>query len=146
MRFLLAALLLIASPAWAQYDHDICTRITHHVPVSDVAHKPGAEDVVPADLRGSLDGGLGGLDIPIEINLAELSGNEFLPDDLQVATVSLFQDGRVEYNGQDVSRSVSAACEAAEDVPVEDGQSEEKLVPSEPENTESLIEGQYPIK
>ena len=131
--------MLLPFQAAAQDKTVFCQQLTEHVPDDDVNYKPGREDVVPADV----DGGVAQpvfdpISIPVQIELLEYMDID-VPDgiDLEpyVAQVDVFQDGRVLYNGQDISKQTVVLCSDA------DGQAEEDALNSQPEETEDIKEG-----
>lgn len=117
MNVLLIALITLFAmpPAFAQSTQGVtmegaCRLVETHVPRADVAHV--GDSAVPADLN-AVDGGLGTVHIPITIDLAARFGidvpvgAELEPE---VAVIAVEPDGRVLYNGQDLSRNVATVC------------------------------------
>ncbi|MBX2834152.1 MAG: hypothetical protein KTR28_04175 [Micavibrio sp.] len=95
----------------------------------DVNFKPDHD--VPADIN-PLNASPGAILIPIEINLAQRyglvlpAGTELKP---VVSSIAIYPDGRIEYNGQDVSQKVEEICES--DVQV-DRQAASDIISSPP--------------
>lgn len=132
-------LLLLPFQAYAQDKEVFCKELTEHVPDDDVNYKPGREGVVPADV----DGGIAQpvfdpISVPIQVELLEymdLDVPKGIDLEPYVAQVDVFQDGRVLYNGQDISKQTLVLCS---DV---DGQAEEDALNSQSEETEEIKEG-----
>lgn len=81
-----------------------------YVPGVDVDGNP----VAPADLGSSPSGHIyNPVIIPIEIDLAARYGFT-LPADVElkptVADIKIFQDGRIQYNGKDISNNIETFC------------------------------------
>lgn len=80
-----------------------------YTPGMDVHGDP----VVPVDLNDHSKGMDYPIDIPIELSVLEWLGmdkSEGVDATSDVARVQLFEDGRVEYNGRDISDRVSHLC------------------------------------
>ncbi len=113
---------------------EFCQQLASHTPDDDVNFKPGQDDVVPADLNGALAVPvLNPIRIPVRAPIEEyLSGSaaDILSDTGEppiAAFIDVYQDGRVLYNGQDISQQTQTLCADA------DGQAEADAVNSEPE-------------
>ncbi|MCB1651424.1 MAG: hypothetical protein KDI46_05160 [Alphaproteobacteria bacterium] len=157
MRFLFFMLCLFVFPvlAWAQ-DEALCRLVADYnvqAPSGISAeYQPGVDvhgvPVAAADVN-PLDAGIDVVNIPITVDLAQRfnlvlpQGIELKPD---VGMISIYKDGRVAYNGQDLSGPAVALC--SKRLPTET-QSEQTLhgqgagdpLPSTPET--EIIEGQY---
>ncbi len=116
----LSVLFFAASPAFAEDAgrDTICRLLPQYKPVADVEYKAGVDvqgnPVVGADLGAPLkplDGPA--VVIPVDINLASRfnvalpAGAEIKP---AIAALKIYADGRVEYNGQDISGQVHDMC------------------------------------
>ena len=133
---------------------NLCDQISSHTPNTDVNFKPNSDDVVPADLNPLRAAAPDKIDIPITVELAErFPALNIDPDFLlrpEVANLSIYQDGRVEYNNQDITTQIHAECGKSQSA---DGQTLTPSLPSksiegkqgiEAEALPDIIEGQYP--
>ncbi len=118
MRWLLAFFVIFHSTSvFAQVVsiEGLCDNLPVYKQQEGVEHVPGAEDVVPADLNPLKAATPDVINIPIDVILAERFAAVNIPSDLElhptVATVSVHKDGRVEYNGQDISDQAYRFCE-----------------------------------
>ena len=158
MKYLfLIAFLANPSLGWAQTitsAPNLCDSISTYQQADGVEFKPNAEDVVPADINPLSAAVPEIINIPITVELAERFPDLNIDPDLllrpDVANLSIFQNGRVEYNGQDITNQALAACGEA---PASDGQIPNAPLPSqsvevkdgiEAEPLPDIIEGQYP--
>lgn len=156
-----------------------CDRLVEHVPNADVTYQPGVDvngnRVVSVDI-GSIDRPIDEpVIIPIEVDIqdyfnfntgaAAAAGVELEP---RVGEIVVHHDGRILYNGQDVTRRVIYGCqkgdlppieeilqnaeqnEAVSDANTEAAEKDENGIDAEALNAQestdegSLIEGQYP--
>lgn len=118
MKYTAALLVLLFSlPAWAE-DVDIrtfCHLLPEYQRPAGVEYQPGVGadgPVVPADLGPSLKG-FDTIEIPVEVDLIERFGlmpPEGVELNPYVALMSIHKDGRVDYNGQDVSQQAHTLC------------------------------------
>lgn len=119
MRFLALLLLFWAGTAQAAEEasqETFCRLLAEHVPAADVEYKPSVDvhgkPVAPADL-GQSPNNFETIEIPVELDLAQKfalnppAGVELKP---YVALVSIHKDGKVDYNGQDVSKQAYQLC------------------------------------
>lgn len=138
-----------------------CKNLPAYQQEEGVEFTPNTDDVVPADLNAIKTPVLDPIEIPVLIDVNQRF-NLNLPADIitepQAAIIKVHSDGRVEYNGQDITHEAYAACgeEAADKPETADGQTAEDTVKSEPETEASkkvetqdppedeIIEGQYP--
>lgn len=92
----------------------MCKTITNYQVADGVNYVPGADDVVPADLNPLNAAVPDVINIPIDVYLAERFQNVKIPDDLEllptVSTIAVHKNGRVDYNGQDVSARAYSLC------------------------------------
>ena len=107
-------------------------------------YKPGVDvhgkAVTSANLNNEIKALSYPIEIPIEVNLIEFLDLE-LPDaargavelDPNVAFLSVHEDGRIEYNGQDVSSKVSYSCEEEGQDDVSDLLSHEEKIVEDPD-------------
>ena len=119
MRTLLlaAGIMAMAAPAWAQSRETLCGLLpvqerfagADYVPGVDVNGKP----VVPADVGAQAPGLIDVIKIPVTIDLVQQLGQQ-LPAGTEmnapVAMVEILRDGRVVYNGQDLTPQAYALC------------------------------------
>jgi len=144
IQILLILLLFFSIPAYAQ---DVCEQVTLHKPVDGVEYVGDAQ--VPVDIN-PLTGMIGPIFIPVTVDLADKfnldfpQGIELKPD---VAALRVWADGRVEYNGQDVSGHIEEICARNTD---DHGQEAADGVVSSPEIIEvkegvegEILEGQH---
>lgn len=103
----------------AEKGDDFCQKLVPHVPEKGVNYRTDLENVVPADTEGWIKRPVAEpIRIPVEIELLDrldLGNIENIPGiDLEpeVAAVEVYQDGRVLYNGQDISQQVKRKCGA----------------------------------
>ena len=149
-RFLPALLLVAVSQVAVAQDVSLsmlCRILPAYQKLAGVDYQPGVDvhgkPVVPADLDAPLQAGMGPVEIPIEIDLAQRfqlhlpAGAELKPS---VAALTIYPDGYVEYNGRNVSAQAQALCQSTPEAPVKtDGQGA-----SEPVKLGSPIDGKYP--
>ena len=93
----------------------LCRALADHTPDAGVEYVPGAEDVVPADLGRTLQAlPRSVIKIPITLELVERFPALNIPSELElepnVGNVSIHLDGRVEYNGQDITARAHSVC------------------------------------
>ena len=130
-------MLFYTLPAFAV--DEVCQHVSHK-PVDNVHH------VGSADLNSSFKYEPQPIVVPIKIDLASRY-NLTLPRDVpelepEVANLTIFPDGRVMFNGQNVSENIDALCN---DEAPSHRQEEPKPVISKPvEMNKEIIEGQYP--
>jgi hypothetical protein len=107
----LALATVYTAPAFAQDSQALCKLMATYTPGVDVH----GNAVVPADLKAAA-GANDVIKIPVTIDLAKtLSQN--LPAgtemDAAVSMIEIHKDGKVMYNGQDVTQQASAVCASA---------------------------------
>ncbi len=114
-----AALALFAAPAWAEdvSVHTLCRMIPQHVPEASVNYTPGVDvqgrPVAPADINKVLKDDFDAVDIPVEYNVLNGLGVNLPPGSQAqplVAMVRIYKDGRVQYNGNDLTPQAQALC------------------------------------
>lgn len=144
---LVVLFLLFCSPVFAS--DDICRALmVRHTPNTDVEHVGDAE--VPADLNAVSKPILSPILIPITLDLAERYALN-IPDDIQlepdIAMIEIYVDGRVLYNGQDISSRAQDICGESKGT---DGQAGEDVLKSAPNYIEvregiqgEILEGEY---
>ena len=120
---LLVAIILIysADAQTVTIKAEDCAQFVQHVPVSDVAYKPGVDvhgrAVAPADLGGSVAIDLPKeFSIPITVDLQKRLGipvdpNQFQTQNFTVGTV-VWRDGQGFFNGQPLQSEESARLAA----------------------------------
>ena len=123
---IILTLCFLATPALAEQITitAVCSALPGNNPegVEDAEYKPGVDasgnPVTPADLNPPVKAISYPIQVPIEIDVLELLEMD-VPDsvkqatdmDARVAYATLYEDGRVEYNGQDISQQVTYKCE-----------------------------------
>ena len=92
-------------------------RAINHVPDEGAEYQPGVDvdgnALAPADIGTTLDTGLYPLRIPLEMDILErfnLDLPEGIIADANVADIMVYEDGRMTYNGQDISSQLEALC------------------------------------
>ncbi len=138
--------LLIPAASYAQDAQSLCQVLTNHKPADDVNYVAGKEDVVPADVGGGIKQPVfDPISVPIQVDLIErldlgvIETDDGVILEPYVAQVDVYQDGRVLYNGQDITEQTMVLCEDA------DGQEQGDAVNSQSEETIEIkkgIEGQ----
>lgn len=118
IRFTFIVLILFAFAGSAlAAENQLCDHVTRYEPESGTAFIPGTdiygEPVAPADINEIKTPVPNVVTIPVEINFLEYIEQD-LPEGIKlegdVARVEIYNDGRVMYNGQDISGAVEAAC------------------------------------
>ena len=118
----LFVLLFFGVPAWAEdvtVDINLCREMVSHTPRGDVAFQPGVDakgkPVAPADLQTSQDFNFlkNIREIPLTVDLAErlevdAKGLEMKTD---LPPLQLRPDGRVFWNGQDLTQQAVYMCD-----------------------------------
>ncbi|HOO82076.1 MAG TPA: hypothetical protein PK513_06210 [Alphaproteobacteria bacterium] len=135
----------------------ICKALPNYKTPAGVEYVQGVEGVVPADLNPLKAPMLDVVKIPIDVMLAERFQSVKIPSDLElqpnVAMISIYRDGRVEYNGQDVSGQAYSLCGKSVGIVEKsrNGQAGDDALKSQPEVIElkesvegEVLEGQYP--
>lgn len=114
--FAVLTVLLSPAPARAQ-DADLCRIMTAYKPPADVNYQPGVDvhgkPVVPADLNAPMPQMVDVVRIPLTVNLADrLNGSLPAGTELEgvVGMLEIHRDGRVIYNGQDLTSAAKAVC------------------------------------
>lgn len=110
---------LLPGSAFANAER-FCRVVAAHVPGDDVTYKPGLDvhgkDVAPADVKQTLNNVPDPIVIPIEIDILKRF-NINVPADMKMdaaaGMVEIYQDGRVVYNEQDISKNALALCSEA---------------------------------
>jgi hypothetical protein len=92
-------------------------RATDYVPEANVEYQPGIDvdgnPVVSADIGVNLGENIYPLRIPLEMDLLErfnLDIPQGIIADAEVAGIMVYEDGRVTYNGHDISSKVETFC------------------------------------
>lgn len=134
----------------------LCKTIQPHTPAHGFAgadYVPGVDvhgkTVAPADLSGGIPA-MNPVVVPIELDLAQRfglalpAGVEMKPE---IARIEIFQDGRILYNGADISQRIHSTCEQVSNSEKPDGQevAHDLVLPDTPDNAgQDVIEGKYP--
>ena len=119
--------------------------------IEGAEYKPGVDvhgqGVVPADIEPTLEALSYPIEIPVDIDLLNTLDlpwpeNVTVSDGLtaEVSRLTIHEDGRVEYNGKDISSKVTVSCVEEENVEKSDGQEEQSSVSSEAENQEEQVQ------
>lgn len=121
-----------------------CRVLPEHRAAADVAYKPGVDvkgkAVVPADVNASPLGTDQTIVVPLTIDLAQRLQGMNVPGLNMETTLGFLEfspDGRVIYNGQDLTSQVHVLCgeSIAPAVPAADGQNPPDGLKSPPVNT-----------
>lgn len=91
----------------------LCNR-TNYNPSSNVAYQPGIDvngnPVAPAD-GGTVVTQSSYTEVPLNVDLArKLNLNQLSEAQMTVASLRIYNDGRVLYNGQDITQQKTALC------------------------------------
>ena len=155
---LLIVAMTFAFPAYAggtvSKSEEVCRILRPHTPKGadyvagvDVYGKP----VTPADVQGGANAIIDPVIIPITIDLAERygldlpTGAELKPE---VAWLTIYKDGRIRYNEQDITKNVVTSCEEVpkpQEPPAKPAKSDGQK-PADGLVSSDKIEGQYPEK
>lgn len=134
----IVALMLITMPVVAQViEYAECRTLAEYIPQAGVNYEPGVDvngnPVVPADLNAAPIEMPDVMAIPLSFDLAQR-----LPDppqgmraDASVGFLEVYKDGRVVFQGRDLTPQVYAICRG-EPLPAEAGQDEAEPVGSAP--------------
>jgi hypothetical protein len=112
-----------------------CQEILQYQQEKAADYRPGVDvkghPVAPADLMPSANSIKYPIEIPVEIDVIKLMNADApdMPDVLeeagqmeaQVALVQVFEDGRIEYDGQDISDRSSYICREKQPAPAQEG-------------------------
>lgn len=118
IKLFLASILVIISviPAYAQNDLALCRLRAQHMARADVAYQPGVDvhgnPVVQADVNAAPSMVHDVIRIPLNVDLAQRlasvpSGVELEAD---MGMVEVYKDGRVTFNGQDLTNVAAVVC------------------------------------
>ncbi len=133
----------------SSHDAGFCKILTRHVPEGGTEYVPGSEDVIPPDLQDRPFYKLQDVVIPLDVNLKEYSGldiQEGIELKPQITTLRITPEGRVLWNGADLSVQAAEYCGLlAVSPPEETGGLEENKPPQQllDEKGEELY-GAYP--
>lgn len=128
--FLFVAALFLNAPSFAQQVEIKIPCDSESADIESAEYKPGVDvngnPVVGADLSSNIKSLNYPIRIPVEIDVLQFLDIDF-PDgvvageeqDVRVAYFDVFEDGRVEYNGQDVSSRVVPGCDDGEEPEIE---------------------------
>ncbi|MBI4031438.1 MAG: hypothetical protein HY370_07145 [Proteobacteria bacterium] len=119
-----AFLFFFCTPAYAQGDAALCQFWKHINAAPPAAYQPGVDvrgnPVAPADINASSSSFLPSrITFPVNVDLAQAlnlplpAGTQF---DANMGMIEVYTDGRVLYNGQDMSAQTQAFC-AGDPVP-----------------------------
>lgn len=114
-------LLAMTGTSWAADQPDIqtfCQALPNHKPEAGVNYMPGVDvhgkPVAPADLGGGVPALPDIIRVPLTIDLAQRM-NLGLPADTEmdadVTFIDIYRDGRVDYNGQEITPQAHTICE-----------------------------------
>lgn len=128
MRILVILLTLLVPVAVQAEEQDaLCTIMAEHIMRDGVAYKEGVDvhgnAVVPADLNAAPIKVPSVITIPLQVELAKrLQGLEDLgvETDAPLGLVEIHENGRVVYDGEDISSSVISACGLLDENEVEE--------------------------
>lgn len=123
------------SKAQDQNEREVCRILEEHVPFNDVEYQPGVDvrgnPVVPADLNSSPQP-FTSFEIPVTIELAQRLDLDIDALDLEpvVGLLSVTDDNRVLFNGQDITSRTVVYCNDPEGTEVI---TEEAVIPIQSE-------------
>lgn len=155
---LIIILLSAASPARAEDDSALCRFWNTHRPSADVAYRPDADvhgnPVVPADIDAPMPSLLPSrVTFPLTVDMAQAFNIPVPPGtemDADFGMIEVYTDGKVLFNGQDISAQAQVACtgkaaglpvpQQAESPPA--AQPPEPLKPGAKENNDDIIWGE----
>lgn len=111
---------LMASSAQAQNNvtlEQFCRRLPEYKQAPGVEYQPGVnakgKAVMPADIDTPLNGKIDIIQVPVTIDMAQRADLGLPADtemDSTVAVLNIYQDGRIDYNGQDISQRTTYLC------------------------------------
>lgn len=113
---LTVALMTVSLPAFAQNDLALCRLREQHVATKGVAYQPGVDvhgkAVVPADVNAAPSVVPDVVRIPLTVDLAQRLSNVPAGVELKADTgmVEVHKDGRVVFNGQDLTGQAAVVC------------------------------------
>lgn len=114
-----AALALFSVPAMAEdvSVRTFCQMVPYHVADASVDYVPGRDvrgrPVVPADINKVVKDDFDAVDIPVEYNVLGSLGVALPPGSQArplAAMVRIYKDGRVQYNGNDLTPQAQVLC------------------------------------
>ncbi|QQG35324.1 MAG: hypothetical protein HYS17_07140 [Micavibrio aeruginosavorus] len=132
---LATTVLSLPLPVSAQNDLALCRLRAQHMARTDAAYQPGVDvhgkPVVPADVSAVPAMIPDVVKIPISIDLAQRLGQVPAGAELKTETgmVEVHRDGRVTYNGVDLTQQTNAVCGGDAGLPAESAASEAGLPP-----------------
>lgn len=96
----------------------VCShRAVNHIPNNDVAYKPGIDAkgnfIVPPDIGFTMSGPEYPIRVPLELDIIERFDLDVpigIISDPEIAGIMVYEDGKVTYNGHDVSGKVESFC------------------------------------
>lgn len=116
--FIFLALIFFPAPAYAQSSEPLCQFWSMHKPSTDAAYKPGVDvhgkPVVPADINVQMPSlPPSRITFPITVDMAR-QFNIPVPEgtkmDTDMGMIDVYTDGKILYNGQDMSAQAAALC------------------------------------
>ncbi len=154
MRFVFIFILFIPVTSFARDAdpvHRICDEISKSSARQSADYVPGVDvhgkAVASADLNASTLGALNSVSIPIELDLAQAFGLNF-PAGIElnpiVASLQIFQDGRVVYNDVDLTQKVQNFCVKHPKEPIVETQKQDGQQSFDPVGSSDKIEGAFP--
>ncbi len=154
-KILVFALLVFAVPAMANELPPECRMLPEHKAQADVAYQPGVDvngkAVVPADINAAPIAVPERIVMPLTIQMAQLLQNnnvQGLNLESTLGFLEIEQNGRVTYDGQDITSQVYVLCDKKHEsaVPAADGQTPPDDVEYAPENVKESHEQPGPEK
>ena len=155
-KFLFLMLMSLATPAWA--DDTLppeCRMLPEHKAQAGVAYQPGVDvngkAVVPADINAAPIAVPEKIVMPLTIQMAQLLQNnnvQGLNLESTLGFIEIEQNGRVIYDGQDITSQVYVLCDKKHEnaSPATDGQTPLDAVEYAPENVKESHEQPGPEK
>lgn len=126
----------------------------NHSPNTSAEYQPGIDaegkTVTPADIGSSPDTDLYPLRIPLEMNIFERFNLDIAEDfitDASIVDIMVYEDGRVTYNGQDISSEIKTFCVENNIITPSPPRAKipdsSELRPLDPPQDDEIIKGEY---
>lgn len=117
MKYILLLLVFLPLSSYANEQPAICKLLVKHTPAADVVYKPGVDVkgrvVTPADLNPSQIAVPDVIKVPVTVDLAQrLQASNVTGLQLETGfdAVEIHKDGKVIYQGRDLTQNVNALC------------------------------------
>ena len=111
----------------------------NHIPAADVEYQPGIDAkgnfIVPPDIGFASQAKTFPMHIPLELDIIERFDLDVpigIISDPEIAGIMIHKDGKVTYNGQDISNNVQTFCKQNEVIVIENEEGEKPQPKSKP--------------